>query len=120
MDRETKTITTPIGNRVVELKAYLIGREKRAINNAYLQGKSLSFNMEENEVRGIEGSLVERAEDIALRTVIVSIDGKTDGAEGFNLVEEILNMHSADYAAIVAAVNAVTSDKDFTQEKKAN
>lgn len=111
MERETKKITTPIGKQVVEMKTYLTGREKRALTNIYLKG-NLSFNLDDKDIKGFKGDILEEAENFAWKTVIVSIDGKTE-----NIVDTILDMRAEDYQAIVKAVNEIVSDSDFTQKK---
>lgn len=109
MDRETKSVTTPSGI-VVELKAYLIGREKRELQNAFL-GNATNFSVDSQEIKGIDAAAFNKAQDIMWRTVVVSIGGKKAGDEGFDVVEAILDMKSDDYEFVAAAVNDVTNDK---------
>ena len=116
MDRETKVFKTPIGNQEVVVKAYLIGREKRALENVFIgQGNNLSIGAD--SVRGVDAGMVDEAQNTAWRAVIVSIDGKKQGVDGYDVVEDILNMRSADYQFIVKMVNAISNDEDFTQKK---
>ena len=111
MERETKIIVTPIGKQEVELNTYVTGREKRALTNIFLSG-NLSFNVEDKDVKGINANVIEEAENLALRTVIVSIDKTKE-----DIVKRVLDMHAKDYAFVVLEVNNVTSDKDFTEKK---
>jgi len=111
MERETKVIVTPVGKKEVVLKAYIIGREKRALTNVFLSG-DLSFSVEGKNVQGLKGNLIEKAENLALETVVVSIDGKAD-----KVLDTILDMHADDYAFIVASVNAITTDQSFLEKK---
>jgi len=117
MERETKTYRTPIGNQEVVVKAYLIGREKRAIENIYIAGNDNLTLDKEGSLSGIRVNLVDKAQDLGWRTVLVSIDGKVDGVDGFNIVEEVLNMRSSDYDFVVQMVNAIARDEEFTQKK---
>ena len=120
MERETKIIITPVGKHRIEVKSYLIGREKRALTSVYLRG-NLSYNIEDKDVKGIQGNIVEEAENLAWRTIIVSIDGikENDVVEGkpFSTVEAILNMRAEDYSFIVKEVNSAIQDKDYEEKK---
>jgi len=111
MERETKQITTPFGKKIVVLVTYLTGREKRALTNVYLKS-GLSFNIADQDVKGFKSDVLEEAENLAWKTVIVSIDGKTEA-----IIETVLDMRSEDYQFIVNAVNEVTNDTDFAQKK---
>jgi hypothetical protein len=111
MDRETTTITTPVGKQTLVLKTYLTGREKRDLTNVYLSGK-IDFNAETQDVKGIDAGIIDKAQNLAWQTVVVSIDGKTE-----NVVDTILDMRSDDFDFVVAEVNKITSPK-ITEEKK--
>lgn len=115
MERETKIVTSPSGNKI-ELKTYITGREKRELTNIYFESK-IDYNAETKDVKGFNAAIVDKAQDLAFRLIIVSIDGKKDGADGFSVVSAILDMRSADYEFIVAEVNKVTEDKGFEQKK---
>jgi hypothetical protein len=112
MERETKEITLPVSNKVVVLKSYLIGREKRALTNIFF-GKGLNVNLE-GGVSGLDAASIEAAQELAWNTVIVSVDGKTD-----DIVNSILDLRSEDYQAVTEAVNAVTNDADFVKKNQA-
>lgn len=107
MERETTKITTPDSKQVIELKTYLIGREKRALQNVFL-GENLSIATDGASMTGIDAKTIEKAQELAWQTVIVSIDGVTDTS---TFVETILNMKGQDYDFIVAAVNKLTTEK---------
>jgi len=117
MERETKTYTTPLGKREIVVKSYLIGREKRLIENIFLQGDGGISVDTTGGVKGLSANLVDEAQNLAWRTIIVSLDGKKDGENGFNIVDEILDMRAGDYDFILRIVNAVTNDTDFTEKK---
>ncbi len=108
MNRETISVTTPAGAAIV-LNAYVTGREKRAITNIFFQ-KELS-----------EAAQYNQAEDMALKTVIVSIDGKKDGdqvdGKTYSIVDAVLSMKASESKFILAEVNKVSSEKS-TEEKK--
>lgn len=118
-ERETKTITTP-GGHTVELKSYITGREQRAINDVFLSGAKLGVTGGEAQVQGMELSLMSKAEDMTLKTVVISLDGHKDGdsvdnGEGgtriFNLLDELLDLPGKDFTFVVEAINEVTGGK---------
>lgn len=115
MQRETKTIVTPVGGIKIEILTYLTGREKRSLTNVYLEEK-LNYDSENKRVEGISPAAINRAQDIAWKTVIQSFDGKKDG-ENFSVVDAVLDLRAEDYDFVVNAVNDITSDKDFEQKK---
>lgn len=105
MPRETKKITTPLSAQVVELRTYLIGREKRALQNIFL-GKNLAVSLDAQNITGIDAEVLEKAQELAWNTVIASIDGNAE-----NIVEKVLDMRSEDYEFVLAAVNEITAEK---------
>lgn len=120
MDRETKIITTPVEKHEVEIYSYITGREKRALTNVFLSG-NLSFNMDNKDIQGLRGNLVEQAEDLAFRTIIKEVDKHKEGdlvnGKPFSIVETVLNMHAGDYAFVVSEVNKISEDKGFEEKK---
>lgn len=117
MPRETRTFTTPVGNQTIEIKTYLIGREKRALQNAFL-GKGLDVALDSAAVQttNVNAASIEAAQEVAWKTVLVSVDGKKDGdaVEGgaiFSICDAILDMRAEDYTAIVDEVNNLTREK---------
>jgi hypothetical protein len=119
MNRETKTIKTPTGHEVV-LNAYVTGRERRALTNVYLSG-GLDFNFDSKNVKGLDATLIDKAQNLAWNTVVVSFNGKKDGdvfeGKAFSIVDAILDLPDVDTQFIIKAVNEITSDKDFEQKK---
>lgn len=111
MQRETITLETPRSKTKVEVKTYLTGREKRAITTAYFNDK-LEVNSETRVVKGIDFNIINKAEEIAWNSIVVSIDGKTE-----NIVNTILDMHSEDYEFIVKEVNKIANPSN-SEEKK--
>ena len=64
MERETKTITTPVAKHEVVLKSYVTGREKRAYTAIFLKG-GVSFSTT-GEIKGMQGDMYEEAENLLL------------------------------------------------------
>lgn len=119
MDRETKKVTTPHGKQEIELKTYITGGEKRAIQVASVQEATLEAG---NQIKGLKlKEAIGAAEDAAFRIIVVSIDGKKDGdmvdGKPFFIVGEILNMREADYKFILRSLNEITRDGDFEEKK---
>jgi hypothetical protein len=114
MERETKIIITPVGKKNIEIHTYITGREKRALTNVYLDGK-LGFDIENQKVDNISHDMIDKAQDLAFKTCVVSIDGKKDGE--IQLVEAILDLQSPDYDFVVAEINKVTTGT-LDEEKK--
>lgn len=111
MERETKTITTPVDAKVIEVKTYITGREKRALTGIYLNGK-IGFDMETQKVEGIDYGVIDQAQDLAFKTVVVSVDGNSS-----NVVDAILNLKATDYDFVVTEINKITSGT-LSEEKK--
>lgn len=112
MPRETSSFTTPLSNQIVEIKTYLIGRERRELTNVVL-GRGVAVN--DGQVSGITADLVEARDNLAWKLLIVSIGGKKEGdivnGNPFSIVDAILDMRSEDYDSVIAKVNELTAPK---------
>ncbi len=91
MERETREIITPIGKQKVVIFTYLLGGEKK------------SFIYAEPE----------KAQDMIIEKVVVSIDGNSD-----NILERVNNMHGKDYDFIFQEISKVIEDSTFVEKKK--
>ena len=114
-ERETTSFQTPVGNKNIVIKTYLTGREKRELTNVYLKG-NLDFSVDTQNVKGLDYKLVDEAQNLAWKTVIVSVDGKKDGE--IDLVNIILDMRSEDFDFVVSKVNEITTSKSFVEKKR--
>lgn len=112
MERQTKTITTPVGKIEVVLYEWLTGGEKRALTSIFLKDVDIETRGTTPKFTGLKGSIVEEAENLAIETIVVSIGGNKE-----NKLEGVLAMHARDYQFIVDAINKITNDTDFTQKK---
>ena len=115
MDRDTLTIKTPVGGQEVVLKSYLTGREKRTINSVFLQDVEIQSSTKAGDtptMTGLKGDIMQKAEDIALTTVVMSIDGKNE-----KILDTLLEMHSQDFDFVVKEINKITQDADFEEVK---
>lgn len=111
MNRETKTIETPIGHNKVEIKTYLTGRERRRLTDVYLES-GIDVNADTHEIKGLKADLINKAQNVAWEVVVVSIDGSTE-----NIIDTILDMRSEDTEFIVTEVNKITSNTSFEEKK---
>lgn len=115
MPRETTEIKTPAGNVLVVIKS-LNGYESRALQVPYLK---LPNELDEARVRelGERAARFEAAQNLAFKTVVVSLNGKKDGEDGLSMSDAILSLPSAEYKFIVSAINSVVADEDFNEKK---
>lgn len=111
MERETKEIITPISKQSIKIKTYLTGRERRALTNIYIES-GVEIDSETQNVKGIKPEVIDKAQDLGWKTVIVSIDDTTD-----NIVDRILDMRSEDFEFVAKAVNEITANKSFEEKK---
>lgn len=92
MERQTKTITTPLSKRSVEIISYFNGREK------------LSFSVYDKNLQ-----------EKVLKTAIVSVDGNKETA-----YEELLEMHGKDFDYVVSEIDKVAQESEWREEKKSS
>lgn len=107
MNRDTKTIITPIDKIEVVIKSWITGKEKREIRNVFLSKMKLSGE-QNTTIEQNPAELTEEAENKTIEMIVISINGKTD-----NLLDDILNMKSKDYDFIVKEINNISRDTDF-------
>lgn len=111
MERETNEIIAPVSKKVLILKAFLTGLEKRQITNSSMPTQIDYSN--EDGVRGINPvTIMNNGEDMALKTIIVSIDGSAEG----DFAQIVLDMNSKDSDFILAEVKKIIDG--LTPEKK--
>lgn len=111
MEREYIDFVTPVSKTKIVIKGWLTGREKRAIQAVYLNEASFK-----GEAVEIKGDLVAKAQDEAIRTVVVSV-GEVKG-EPEKVLNALLDLHDEDYQFVVAEINKMTRDKDEATAKK--
>lgn len=109
-ERETKTIETPIGKNKIVVKSWISGREKRALSRVFLENVAVGGGTSNTKETLNSADLIERAENLALETLIVSIDDSNE-----KVVDKILDMKSADYDFIIKEINKITKGSDFLE-----
>ena len=109
MNRETITLKLPVSGFDIVLNKYLIGRERRALANVYLDN-GLKVN-ETGKIDAINSKMTDAAQDLAWKITVVSVNGKND------VIEEILNLHQDDYQFVTDEVNKITANKALEQKK---
>jgi len=114
MDRETKTIDTTFGHKVV-LKSYLTAKEGNALKT--FVGKNLNVNTNtEGEVKQnftATGSYLMDYEKEEINLVVISVDSATE-----NVFEKLEELRLEEYAQVLKAVQEITKDV-FPQAKNA-
>lgn len=121
MQRETINFVTPIEGKVIVLKRYITGREKRELNNFYFD-KNVSYDAETKNVSGFGADLANRVQNESIKLCVVSVDGKKEGdsdSDGvlFSIIDAILDLNSSDYDAVIAQIDLVIAGKS-SEEKK--
>lgn len=108
MERETKTITTPITKKEVVLHTYITGREAEAIQAPLLKAMKLQPNKRGEDVQmgEIDTDKIRESNHIALKSVVKSVGGQSE-----KVVDDLLDMPSQDYDFVVAAVDDITKKK---------
>lgn len=130
MNIETKEVIAPITKKVFTLKQFITGRDRRALTNILLGNMQADANGDLKGNFNVEA--MDKASDLAWKTVIVMVDGKKEGelievkkADGtvestpLSIVDAVLDLPTKDYTFIKNAVDEVTADKEF-EEKKTN
>lgn len=110
--RETKTIETPGGRKIV-LNTYITGREARDIQNVYLEKMTLKQTAQGQEMAGLKGTATGEAENKAIEVVVVSMDDNNK-----DLVNRILDLKVSEYDFIKEEIGKVTSPETDEDKKK--
>jgi len=104
-ERETRTIKTPVDKHEIVLKTWITGREKRALRNVFLSKMRLGAKVEAESNPAI---LTDEAENKAIETIVVSVNGVKD-----KIVDTILDMKGQDYEFVIKEINKVSKETDF-------
>lgn len=114
MDRETIAIETPVDKHKVVLKMWITGREKRDLRKPFLDGMKFSVGETTPKLEDLKpGELMERAENIAIETIVVSVDGNTE-----KKVDAVLDMKEKDYDFVINEINKISQERNFPKPKQ--
>jgi len=110
---DTKTIITPFGKNVVELKEWITGKEYEEIQKpikdikVLLEASNSNKGIVKSEINA--GEATRKSTEIAIKTIVISIDGSKEGILG-----KIESMRKEDYLFILKEVDKVVSGENFT------
>ena len=103
---ETKTIETPISKHKVELKLWITGRDRRAIDSIYYADLDIGMKGASPEIGGVKGNLFDKAQDKTLEVWVVSVDGSNE-----KIVDKVLDMNAEDFSFVITEINKITQKK---------
>ena len=111
MDRETKTIITPVGKHKVVVRAWITGREQEEISRPLMECMKMSVKSDtpEIEAQNAVGAL-EEVKHKKIETVVVSVDGNKE-----KVLDLVLDMRNTDFNFVIAEVESIAETKDFTK-----
>jgi len=92
MERETKTIETPVGKNKLVIYTYLLGGDKRRLIS------------EPDPIK---------SQNIAINALVVSIDEKTE-----NHIKSIEEMHGKDFDFVTIELAKVMNESSWDEDKK--
>lgn len=112
MEREIKTIKTPVDGHELEIYTYLTGGDNKKIQNVFLSAAKLAVDAD-GKFNGTElnGDLSQLATDKALELLIKSVNGKTE-----NILTEVEAMKVEDYDFVIKAINEIQSPNKKKQK----
>jgi len=107
MDRETKMVETPRGNKI-EIKTYLTGGEMRKLHAIFLKGAELDTSSGEDGkpgVKNIKADSFLEAERKTLELSVVSVNGSKE-----NIVQTLQDLPNDDYQFVINEINKLSQD----------
>jgi len=109
MERQTKTIKTPVAKQEIVLKDWITGRESEYISGPMFDSVAIDAKAGSPEIKAsnFSAQMIE-GNHRAITTVVVSIDGSVD-----NILNKVLDeMTQDDYGFIMAEIEKVTKKKE--------
>ncbi len=101
MNRETKTIETTKGTKIV-VNTYVTGREANVIKAELLKKAKINGETGEVDNSGISGDFIIEQERKLLEVIVVSINDSKEG-----IVDKLQDLPNGEYQEVVAAVNEI-------------
>lgn len=108
--RETKELT--VGSHKIVVNTYVTGRELRNIESSMMDKLEMSQKDGSQEITGFKGSMLADRQDMQIKAVVVSIDGKND-----KIVDAILDLPAEESEQVMDYVKEITEPK---KEEAAN
>ena len=123
MEREYTEIVLPVSKAIVKLKTWLTGRERREIRNVMAKNLHYSYSGETtadgSEIKPsyeVTGEQLSEAQDTAIKTIVVEINGIVDNKEA--ILDSVLDLHEKDYSFLVEEINKIRNTDDLPDETK--
>lgn len=112
MEREYKTIKTPVQGDTIQLKTWLTAREKREIQNVYFQDVAFKQGGDYE----IQANKVNEAQD---KTIQMTVESINSTIKDKNLILEYVldEMRSKDFEFLLSEIEKITST-DVEDKKK--
>lgn len=102
---DNTTIKT-VNGFTIALKSFITGKDKRYITDSFLEGAEI---LEDGKFKMLPGKM-HIAEDRAIETVVVSVDG-TSVNKTLSVIDQVIALPLEDFEEVIKAVNAVTESK---------
>ena len=108
--RETKEIK--VGEHTLVVNTYLTGREARTIEGVMMDKLEMSQSTKDGDekgetmITGFKGSILSDRQDLQVKAVIVSFDGKTE-----NILDTILDLPRDDSEEVMKIVSEIAEPK---------
>ena len=102
--RETKEVK--VGEHVLVLNTYITGRESREIESVAMENLAVSEVEGKPNVTGFDATMLGRRQDLQIKAVVVSVDGKTE-----NIVDLILDLPSQESEEIIQEILEIVEPK---------
>lgn len=104
-NRETHEVN--IGGHIIVVNDYITGREARDIESTIYDKIEMSQSTQRGtEITGFKGSILKEKQDMQIRAVVVSIDGKTEG-----ILDAILDLPYKESDEIIRVVLSIAEPK---------
>jgi len=110
--RETISFETPISHAKVIIKAWLTGREKRAINAVLFRGEEYGQGELNNIELKVKGEKITEMQDELLKAYLISVNDDIT-----NPFDVILDMIDKDYNFVMSKVNELNSAEEEAVKK---
>lgn len=105
--KETIELKLPVSGKVAVLRGYITGRIDQQIQGVFLEETAIEADSKGSQSVKMKASLTQLANNKAIELIVLSIDGNTD-----NILDQVLDLHSDDYKAVIAKVNEVSAPTD--------